>query len=406
MSGDRRPGSGNAGLDDLTQDRVRPKPKAGRGGARPVLVLVALFLLVGGGLYALVHGRAARRHQRAIPPEPVAAATVSRGDISIVLDGLGAVTPLATVNVQTQIAGQIMKIGFTEGQMVHKGDFLIQIDPRPYQVALETAQGNLARDQALLGEARTDLARYQHLASLQSIARQQAEDQGFLVKQYEGDIIADKAAIDSAKLDLTYCHITSPIDGRVGLRQVDLGNYVQPSGATPLVVITQIRPISVEFTLPEDDLPSIQRQMRVGHLAVAAYDRSNTIRLATGYLSALDSQVNNTTGTVAMRALFANQDDALFPQQFVNARLTVQTLHDVLTVPAAAVQHGAPGTFVFKIGAGNTVSVTRITTGPTDGTRVQVLSGLAAGDRVVTDGTDRLRDGSAVTIPAATPSGE
>ncbi len=388
-------------MDDLTTTRLRSPTQASR--ARPVLIILAVFLLAGLGLYGLRQATAPRRMIRALPPEPVAAATVSRGDISVVLDGLGAVTPLATVNVQTQIAGQIMKIGFTEGEMVHQGDFLIQIDPRPYQVALQTAQGNLARDQALLGEARIDLTRYQHLANLQSIARQQAEDQAFLVKQYEGDLITDQAAIDNAKLDLIYCRITSPIDGRVGLRQVDLGNYVQPSGATPLVVITQIQPISVEFTLPEDDLPEIRKQMRLGRLSVAAYDRANITRIATGYLAALDAQVNNTTGTVAMRAIFDNHDGALFPQQFVNARLTLETLHDAMTIPLAAVQHGAPGTFVYRIGADDKVSVTRITTGPTDGSRVQVVSGLAVGDRVVTDGVDRLRDGSEVTIPAAPP---
>ena len=388
-------------MDDLTTTRLRSPTQASR--ARPVLVILAVFLLAGLGLYGLRQATAPRRVIRALPPEPVAAATVSRGDISVVLDGLGAVTPLATVNVQTQIAGQIMKIGFTEGEMVHQGDFLIQIDPRPYQVALQTAQGNLARDQALLGEARIDLTRYQHLANLQSIARQQAEDQAFLVKQYEGDLITDQAAIDNAKLDLIYCRITSPIDGRVGLRQVDLGNYVQPSGATPLVVITQIQPISVEFTLPEDDLPEIRKQMRLGRLSVAAYDRANITRIATGYLAALDAQVNNTTGTVAMRAIFDNHDGALFPQQFVNARLTLETLHDAMTIPLAAVQHGAPGTFVYRIGADDKVSVTRITTGPTDGSRVQVVSGLAVGDRVVTDGVDRLRDGSEVTIPATPP---
>ncbi len=388
-------------MDDLTTTRLRSPTQASR--ARPVLVILAVFLLAGLGLYGLRQATAPRRMIRALPPEPVAAATVSRGDISVVLDGLGAVTPLATVNVQTQIAGQIMKIGFTEGEMVHQGDFLIQIDPRPYQVALQTAQGNLARDQALLGEARIDLTRYQHLANLQSIARQQAEDQAFLVKQYEGDLITDQAAIDNAKLDLIYCRITSPIDGRVGLRQVDLGNYVQPSGATPLVVITQIQPISVEFTLPEDDLPEIRKQMRLGRLSVAAYDRANITRIATGYLAALDAQVNNTTGTVAMRAIFDNHDGALFPQQFVNARLTLETLHDAMTIPLAAVQHGAPGTFVYRIGADDKVSVTRITTGPTDGSRVQVVSGLAVGDRVVTDGVDRLRDGSEVTIPATPP---
>ncbi len=388
-------------MDDLTTTRLRSPTQASR--ARPVLVILAVFLLAGLGLYGLRQATAPRRMIRALPPEPVAAATVSRGDVSVVLDGLGAVTPLATVNVQTQIAGQIMKIGFTEGEMVHQGDFLIQIDPRPYQVALQTAQGNLARDQALLGEARIDLTRYQHLANLQSIARQQAEDQAFLVKQYEGDLITDQAAIDNAKLDLIYCRITSPIDGRVGLRQVDLGNYVQPSGATPLVVITQIQPISVEFTLPEDDLPEIRKQMRLGRLSVAAYDRANITRIATGYLAALDAQVNNTTGTVAMRAIFDNHDGALFPQQFVNARLTLETLHDAMTIPLAAVQHGAPGTFVYRIGADDKVSVTRITTGPTDGSRVQVVSGLAVGDRVVTDGVDRLRDGSEVTIPAAPP---
>ena len=388
-------------MDDLTTTRLRSPTQASR--ARPVLIILAVFLLAGLGLYGLRQATAPRRVIRALPPEPVAAATVSRGDVSVVLDGLGAVTPLATVNVQTQIAGQIMKIGFTEGEMVHQGDFLIQIDPRPYQVALQTAQGNLARDQALLGEARIDLTRYQHLANLQSIARQQAEDQAFLVKQYEGDLITDQAAIDNAKLDLIYCRITSPIDGRVGLRQVDLGNYVQPSGATPLVVITQIQPISVEFTLPEDDLPEIRKQMRLGRLSVAAYDRANITRIATGYLAALDAQVNNTTGTVAMRAIFDNHDGALFPQQFVNARLTLETLHDAMTIPLAAVQHGAPGTFVYRIGADDKVSVTRITTGPTDGSRVQVVSGLAVGDRVVTDGVDRLRDGSEVTIPATPP---
>ncbi len=388
-------------MDDLTTTRLRSPTQASR--ARPVLVILAVFLLAGLGLYGLRQATAPRRVIRALPPEPVAAATVSRGDVSVVLDGLGAVTPLATVNVQTQIAGQIMKIGFTEGEMVHQGDFLIQIDPRPYQVALQTAQGNLARDQALLGEARIDLTRYQHLANLQSIARQQAEDQAFLVKQYEGDLITDQAAIDNAKLDLIYCRITSPIDGRVGLRQVDLGNYVQPSGATPLVVITQIQPISVEFTLPEDDLPEIRKQMRLGRLSVAAYDRANITRIATGYLAALDAQVNNTTGTVAMRAIFDNHDGALFPQQFVNARLTLETLHDAMTIPLAAMQHGAPGTFVYRIGADDKVSVTRITTGPTDGSRVQVVSGLAVGDRVVTDGVDRLRDGSEVTIPATPP---
>jgi multidrug efflux system membrane fusion protein len=392
-------------VDDQTSTRARPvtASQSRRAGTR-LLLAVGLVAIAAVAIWLLERGTGARHHTTAVPPQPVSVATVATGTINVVLDGLGTVTPLATVNVQTQIAGQITQIGFTEGQLVHKGDFLIQIDPRPYQVALENAEGSLARDQALLGEARTDLVRYQKLAKLQSIAEQQAQDQAFLVKQYEGDIVIDQAAVDSAKLDLVYCHITSPIDGRVGLRQVDLGNYVQTSSTTPLVVLTQLQPISVEFTLPEDDVPQIQQQMAIHPLEVDAYDRSNTSRIATGTLAALDTQVNNTTGTVAMRAMFDNNENALFPQQFVNARLIVQVLNNVVTVPVVAIQNGAPGTYVYQVGDDDIAHVVKVRTGASDGTLIQVLSGLSPGDRVVTDGTDHLRDGTKVSIPPALPA--
>lgn len=390
-------------MDDHTDLRSRPArvaTKRGRGrlwiiaGALAVVVLLGLWLHERSDQPATSPRRAAANEAL-----PVSTALVTTGTIRVILDGLGTVTPLATVTVRTQISGDIMQIGFTEGQLVHKGDFLVQIDPRPYQVALETAQGNLARDQALLGEARTDLARYQNLSRLQSIAQQQAADQAFLVKQYAGTVVTDQAAIDSAKLNLIYCHITSPIDGRVGLRQVDLGNFVQPSDTNGLVVVTQLQPMSIEFALPEDDIPVITRQMRRGRLAVLAYDRTNTVQLASGTLDALDTEVNNTTGTVTMRAMFSNTDNALFPQQFVNVQLVVQVLSGVVTAPVAAVQHGAPGAYVYAVGADHVVHVVTVQTGPTDGERVQIVAGLSPGQRVVTDGTDRLKDGAKVSVP-------
>ena len=333
-------------------------------------------------------------------PQPVEVAAVGTGDIDVVLTGLGAVTPLATVTVKTQINGQLQQIAFTEGQLVHKGDFLAQIDPRPYQVSLEQAQGTLAHDQALLAQAKADNARYQTLNKQDSIARQQVEDQVYLIKQYEGSVITDQAAIDSAKLNLTYCHITSPVDGRVGIRLVDPGNYVQTSDATGLFVVTQLQPISVLFTLPEDDVAQVQQQMAAGTLQVQAYDRTNTKLIATGELATTDNQIDSTTGTVKLRALFANKDSTLFPQQFVNARLLVEKLKGVVVAPQSAVQTGAPGQFVYLVKPGNTVAMQVVKTGPAENGKVQILDGLKPGDEVVTDGLDRLRDGAKISVAA------
>ena len=380
-------------------------PGRRRRPLRRLLGLLVIVLLIGGGFFLYRHFTGATpatggRGAQAASPQSVGVATIGTGDIRVVLSQLGTVTPLDTVTVKTQISGYLTHIAFEEGQEVHEGDFLAQIDPRPYQVALEQAQGTLATQQALLQNAQTDAARYRKLASQDSISNQQEVTQAALVRQYQGTLITDQAAIDSAKLNLAYCHITSPVTGRVGLRQVDQGNYVQTSDTNGLVVITQLHPISVVFTLPEDSLVAVSRGMRAGTLSVTALDRANVTQLATGTLATLDNQVDTTTGTVKARAIFQNTDDALFPNQFVNANLLVQTLHDVVRVPSAGIQRGAPGTYVYLVGAGDTVSVHPIKLGPSDGDLTAVTSGLAAGDRVVIDGADRLRDGQKVAVAA------
>ncbi len=367
----------------------------------PVVVVLLLGLVAWVGWHFL--GGQPQRTARPAPPQTVGVTTIASGDIDVILTGLGAVTPLATVTVKTQINGQLQQLAFTEGQIVHKGDFLAQIDPRPYQVALEQAQGNLAHDTALLAQARADNARYQTLTRQDSISRQQAEDQQYLIKQYQGTVITDQAAVDSANLNLTYCHIVSPVDGRVGIRLVDVGNYVQTSDSG-LFVLTQLQPMSVLFTLPEDTVEQVQAQMNAGTLPVTAYDRTDSTLIATGTLATTDNQIDNTTGTVKLRAIFPNTDNKLFPQQFVNAHLLVQTLKNVVIAPQAAVQQGAPGSFVYLVKPDNTVAIQVIKTGVTEGTRVQVTDGLKAGDKVVTDGLDRLRDGAKITI--APPPGQ
>jgi multidrug efflux system membrane fusion protein len=372
--------------------------------------LIILLLLIAAGLLVAWYfwprqaaqpaGRGGGRTASQTAPQPVGAATIDKGDIRIVLNQLGTVTPLAMVTVKTQINGQLIDVGFKEGQRVKKGDFLAQIDPRPYQVSLEQAQGLLAHDQGLLLQAQTNLKRYQTLGRQDSIAQQQVDDQRFLVAQYTGSVQSDQAQVDSAKLNLTYCHIVSPIDGQVGLRQVDPGNYVQTSDANGVVVITLMQPISVIFSVPEDNLPDIIQRLHTGaNLAVDAYDRANVRNLGTGQLATLDNQIDTTTGTLKLRALFTNPDGVLYPNQFVNARLLVNTMQDTVRVPVPAVQRGEPGTFVYVINANNTVSVRPVKLGPTDGGYMAVLSGLQPGEKVVTDGTDRLRDGAAVTIP-------
>jgi multidrug efflux system membrane fusion protein len=335
-------------------------------------------------------------------PMAVNVAKVEKGDIAVILNALGTVTPLQTVTVKTQINGQLQQIAFQEGQLVKKGDFLAQIDPRPYQAALEQAQGSLARDQALLKNAQVDLERYRKLVAEDSIARQQLDTQEALVRQYQGTIVTDQAAVDNAKLNLDYCHIVSPVTGRVGLRQVDQGNYVTPGDANGIVVVTQLQPISVLFTLPEDNVLPVTKPFHAGQpLAATAMDRNNSVKLATGALSNIDNQIDTTTGTFKLRAQFENTDESLFPNQFVNIQLLVNTLHDQTVVPTAAIQRGAPGTFVYFVNPDSTVSVKPVKLGVAQGERQAILSGIAPGDTVVTDGVDRLRDGAKVILPGA-----
>ena len=334
--------------------------------------------------------------------QPVGVARIDRGDIRLTLRALGAVTPLATVTVTTQISGYLMSVGFKEGQLVKKGQLLAQIDPRPYQVALEQAEAQLVRDGATLKQAQMDLTRYETLSGQQSIARQTYEDQVWTVKQDQGTVDYDKAQIKAQQLNLIYCRIVAPTDGRVGLRQVDPGNYVQTGSTTGIVVLTVLKPTTVEFAVPEDSVPQVMERVHAGaQLPVTAFDRANVTQLAVGQLAAVDTQVNSTTGTVMLRANFDNADEKLFPSQFVNVVMLLDTLKGVVRVPARAVQRGAPGSYVYLVDAKNTVAVHPINLGAQDGDFYAVESGLSPGDVVVTDGADRLRDGAKVSIPDA-----
>jgi membrane fusion protein, multidrug efflux system len=383
---------------------------------RPLLslILAIVFIALCFGIYLIIrHGQniqvPGQRRPGMNGPMAVAVGTATTGDIAVKLAALGTVTPLATVTVQTQISGQLQIIGFKEGQLVHAGDFLAQIDPRPYQAALDQAQGNLRRDQALLADANLDEKRYETLVAEDSIASQTLDTQKALVKQYEGTVASDEAAVATAKVNLAYCHIVSPVTGRVGLRQVDQGNYITPALANGIVVVTQLSPMSIIFTVPEDNLPQIQKRLATGAtLTVEAWDKSNTLKLADGKLETLDNEIDPTTGTIKLRALFDNKDGSLFANQFVNIQLLVDTLQDQVIMPVAAVQHGAPNgvnsTFVYLVGSDSTVSVHPVTLGTLDGERVAVASGLSAGDVVVTQGGDRLRDGATVQLPSNTPA--
>lgn len=329
-------------------------------------------------------------------------AVVSKGDIGISINALGTVTSLATVTIQSQISGQLMRIDFQEGQDVKKGDLLEEIDPRPYEAVLAQMKGQLARDEALLKGARVDLARYQVLAAQKAVPQQTLDTQVVLVAQDEGTVASDQGQVKAAEVNLVYCRILSPLDGRVGLRQVDQGNYVTPSEPNGLVVITQLQPISVLFTVPEDNLPAISARMQASaKLPATAYDRSGANKIADGVLQTFDSQIDPTTGTIKMRAQFSNEAKNLFPNQFVNIRLLVDTHKDVIVMPTAGIQRGVPGTFVYLVNSDNTVSVRKVVLGVTDGDRVEVQSGLAPGDRIVVDGADKLRDGAKIIVRAS-----
>ncbi len=381
------------------------KPPRRRGFLLPSLVIL---LIVGGVVWWTRQGTAPQQGgpgagRGAGAPMSIVPETVSKGDIGINLNALGTVTSLATVTIRTQISGYLIRVVFKEGDEVKKGDLLAEIDSRPYEAALAQQRGQLARDEALLKGAQVDLARYQGLAAQNAIPHQTLDTQIALVAQDQGTVEADRAMVKAAEVNLNYCRILSPLDGRVGLRQVDQGNYVTPGDANGLVVITQIKPISVLFTVPEDNLQPIAKRLQAGAMLPAtAFDRSGISKIADGTLQTFDSQIDPTTGTIKLRATFPNETEALFPNQFVNIRLLLDTHKDVTTMSTAGIQRGVPGTFVYLVNADSTVSVRPVKLGVTEGDRVEVLSGLAPGDRIVIDGADKLRDGAKIDVRAAT----
>jgi multidrug efflux system membrane fusion protein len=337
-------------------------------------------------------------------PTPVVATVATQGDIDVIVNGLGTVTPLRTVTVKTRVDGELMRVLFDEGQLVKAGQLLAEIDPRAFQVQLQQAEGQLARDRALLENAKLDLERYNTLFQQDSIAKQQVDTQASLVRQYEGAVRVDASQVDNARLQLAYARITAPISGRLGLRQVDPGNIVKAGDANGIVVITQLEPISVLYTVPQDLLPSVMKRLQSGdEIAVDAWDREQKTKLGDGVLASADNQVDPQTGTVKLKARFANADHALFPQQFVNVRMKLDTLHDAVIVPAPAVQRGSQGMFVYVVQPDQTVALRTVKLGPADGQRQSVAEGLKPGDMVVTDGTDRLRPGSQVQVASARP---
>ncbi|MDE2296285.1 MAG: efflux RND transporter periplasmic adaptor subunit [Gammaproteobacteria bacterium] len=368
----------------------------------PVVVVLLLALIL-----VAVHrwrGGAARFGRGPLGPKgpvPVEVATVRRGDVPIWIPALGTITPFATVTVHPQVSGELERIGFAEGETVHTGEFLAQVDPRPFEAALALARASLDRDAALLANARRDLARYRALITRNAVSRQQLDTQKALVDQAIGTVEGDRAQVRTAELNVNYAHIVAPITGRVGLRQVDAGNYVTPGDANGIVVITQMRPISAIFAIPEDDVDGVLEAMHGGRkLEVDVYDRSGDTRLATGVLLTVDNQIDPATGTVKLRASFANRHERLFPNQFVNVRLLEKVLHGQVLIPDTAVQRGAPkgvpGTFVYVVDAHRRVSVRPIVLGPASDHEVVATQGLVPGMRVVTEGGDRLRDGATV----------
>ena len=367
---------------------------------------IVLMLAVGGYIvFGRLGGRAPAAetamsaHQPSIPVE---VATARTGDLNNYITALGSVSAFYTVTLKTRIAGEVMQVAFKEGQFVKQGQLLIQIDPRPYQVQLEQAQGQMAKDRAALAEAKLDLGRYRILVDQQVIARQQYDQQAATVEEDAATIISDQAAIDTAKLDLIYCRIIAPINGRIGLRLVDPGNYVQPTDTTGLAVITQLQPITVVFTIPEDNLEEVLGAMHGdSKLAVEAYDRSFKNLITSGILLTLDNQVDQTTGTVKLKALFNNLDSTLFPNQFVNIRMLISTDRDAVLIPVAALQRNPQGTFVYIVKPDHSVETRSVTPGTTQGGLVAIGKGLSAGEIVVTNGLDRLHQGSKIVLQMA-----
>ena len=396
---DRRPA---AEAIDEQPALTRPGPRTRRWAW--IAAAVALAVLALAAWYWFGHGssdqaKGGGKGDAASRPMPVVAAPARKGNIDVSLDALGTVTPLNNVVVRARVDGQLMSVAFREGQNVKAGDLLAQIDPRPFEVMLTQANGQMARDQAQLKNAQVDLERYQTLLAQDSISRQQVDTQAALVRQFQGAVESDKGAIDNARLQLTYARITAPISGRVGLRQVDPGNIVHASDSNGVVTITQVQPVTVIYPVPEDNVPRIVKRMQTAQsVPVDAFDRGGKTRLATGRLLTMDNQIDTATGTVKVKAEFPNTDGALFPNQFVNVRMVVETHEDTTLVPTAAIQRGAPGTFVFLVKEDKTVAVTPVQLGAVSGETTEVIKGLAPGNLVVVDGADKLRDGASVEL--------
>lgn len=340
------------------------------------------------------------------PAMPVSVSTAERRDIPYYLTGLGSASAYFTVSVKSRVDGELVSVNFKEGQHVNKGDLLAVIDPRPYEVMLEQAQATLFKDQASLRDAKLNYQRYKDLLQNSgAMSQQQVDTQAALVDQLEGTVRNDQAAIDNAKLQLVYCHITSPVSGRVGLRMVDPGNIVHANDTNPMLVVTQLQPIAILFTLPEDNLPSVAQHMARGTLAVEAYSRDNQTKLAEGTLLTIDNQIDQTTGTGRLKAVFDNKDNALWPNQFVNVRLLLEVRKNSTAVPAAAIQRGPQGTYVFVVKQDNTVDIRPVTLAFTQDNVACIASGISPNDVVVTDGQDKLQEGSTIEIRSPSPSG-
>jgi membrane fusion protein, multidrug efflux system len=385
---------------DREKDQASIEPETSRRRIPAVWVWIACAFVILAAWFLFAH-RTTKSTVRASVPQrsvPVLAATAHKGDIGVYIDAIGTVTPVYTVSVTSRVQGQIMSVNYREGQMVHKGDSLVEIDPRPYEAALIQAQGQLAHDQALLNEARIDLDRYKAALDRNAIAKQQYDDQVQIVAQDEGTVKNDEGVLENAKVNLIYCHITSPIDGRVGLRLVDPGNIVQANSTTALVVITQLQPITVIFSVAEDYLPQIQQQLFAGHhMTVDALDREQRKKIANGFLLTVDNQVDTTTGTVKLKAQFPNTDNALFPSQFVNSHLLVETQHGATLIPTAAIQRNAQGAYVYVLTPEQTAAIRTVTVGTTDGDTTAV-QGIEPGEVVAVNGFDKLQDGIKVSV--------